>query len=65
MKNLPIAKKGLEVDDHLLLLITKATPFNPRPEIISPPEPTTLAASKQTCKIKHHREDKSNGSNVD
>lgn len=46
-KNLPIAKKSLEVDDHLLLLFSKITALDPGPEIVSPPEPTTLTASQQ------------------
>lgn len=44
---LPIAQKSLKVDDHLLFLVSKVAPFDPRPKVISPPKPATLAASVQ------------------
>lgn len=46
---IPIAKKRLEVDDHLLLMFGEVTTFDARPEIISPSKPAALTASKQTC----------------
>lgn len=51
---LPVSQKGLEVDYHLLLLISKVTTFDPWPEVISPSQPATLTASKQPWK--HHSE---------
>uniref|UniRef100_A0A2P2P1X3 Uncharacterized protein n=1 Tax=Rhizophora mucronata TaxID=61149 RepID=A0A2P2P1X3_RHIMU len=48
-----IAKKGLEVDYHLLLLLRKITPFDPWPQVISPSKPATLTAPEQPCVIRH------------
>ncbi|KAK3027441.1 hypothetical protein RJ639_042081 [Escallonia herrerae] len=40
--------KGLEVNNHLLLMIAEVSASDSRPEIISPSKPAALAASKQT-----------------
>lgn len=41
----PVAKKGLQMDDHLLFLIGKVTALDTRPEIIRPSESATLTTS--------------------
>ena len=42
---IPVAKKGLEVDNHLLLMFSEVPTFDARPEIISPSKPAALTAS--------------------
>jgi hypothetical protein len=44
----PIAEECLEMNNELLLMLGEAAPFNPRPEIICPPQPAALAAPHQT-----------------
>lgn len=48
-KQAPVAKKSLEVDDHLLLMFGEVAALDARPEIVRPPETAALAASKQPC----------------
>ena len=45
---LPITQKSLQVDYHLLLMISEVTTLNTRPEVISPSKSAALTASEQT-----------------
>lgn len=45
--SVPVTKEGLEVDDHLLLVLGEVAALDSRPEVVSPPETAALAASKQ------------------
>ena len=40
------------MDDHLLLMVSEVPTFDPRPKVISPSKPATLATSKQTWNTK-------------
>ena len=42
---IPVAKKGLYVVIHLLLMFSEVPTFDARPEIISPSKPAALTAS--------------------
>ena len=45
----PVAEKGVELDDGLLLLQAELAPLDVRPEVVRPPESAALAAPLQPC----------------
>jgi hypothetical protein len=42
----------MKLNDKLLLLESKGTPFYIRPEVVRPSKPATLSTAKKTCKTK-------------
>jgi hypothetical protein len=57
IKYLPVAKGGVELDDHLLLLLGDVAPLQIRPKVVDPSQPAALPASQQPyIKIPHKSE---------
>jgi len=48
----PVAKGGVELDDHLLLLLRDVPPLEVRPQVVDPPQPAALPAPQQPCSAK-------------
>jgi hypothetical protein len=46
---LPVAKKGVKLDDGLLFLQVELAPLDVRPEVVCPSQSATLAAPLQSC----------------
>jgi len=51
----PVAKGGVELDDHLLLLLRDVPPLEVRPQVVDPPQPAALPAPQQPCITKIHQ----------
>ena len=48
----PVAKRGVELDDHLLLLLRDVPPLEIRPQVVDPSQPAALPAPQQPCRSK-------------
>ncbi|MFS8005753.1 hypothetical protein Hanom_Chr13g01241021 [Helianthus anomalus] len=45
---MPVAKKGMKMNDEFFFLRREGATFNVRPQVIDPPEPAAFTASLQT-----------------
>jgi hypothetical protein len=45
----PVAKRGVELDDHLFLLLRDVPPLEIRPQVVDPSQPAALPAPQQPC----------------
>ena len=45
----PVSKRGMELDDEVVLLLGDVPPLHPVSEVVDPPEPAALAAPQQPC----------------
>ena len=49
----PVAQTSMKIDDQLLLSFSKKASLQVRPKIVSPPEPTALAAAAKPGELGH------------
>jgi hypothetical protein len=45
----PVAQPGMKMDDHIFLSLSPSTSFEIWPQVINPPQSTTLTTPHQTC----------------
>jgi hypothetical protein len=71
-RQIPIAKGGMELHDHLLLFFEDVAPLEIRPQVVDPPHPAALPAPQQPCSkqaskdgmIHHHQTEKGEPKNL-
>ena len=51
-KSLLVSMQFVKPDDKVVFFIGEVPTFHVRPEVVNPPKPTTLTASKQPCQTK-------------
>ena len=51
-KSLLVSMQFVKPDDKVIFFIGEVPTFHVRPEVVNPPKPTTLTASKQPCQTK-------------
>lgn len=48
-RNAPVAKGGVELDDHLFLLLRDVPPLEISPQVVDPSQPAALPAPQKPC----------------
>ena len=53
VKDVPVAERSMKTDDHLLFLRRDVASLQVRSEVVYPPQPATLSASKKSFNPEH------------